>query len=68
MARRLLLKKVQSEIEKGLESCHCDKCGCMINTLNNIQKFLDSRHYDTQTEFRERVKSYLTHLKAAESS
>ncbi len=69
MTTENLLKKAQDEIEKGLEVCHCDRCGCMIEALNNVKKFLDSSNTDgPTTDFRDRVESYLKELKSAESS
>ncbi len=69
MAKENPLKKVQSEIEKGLEVCHCKKCGCMIEALNNIRQSLDSRNYhEFSPDFRAKLESYLKELESAESS
>ncbi len=69
MVKENLLKKVESEIEKGLEVCHCKKCGCMIEALNNIRQSLDSRkHNKFSPDFRAKLESYLKELEPAESS
>lgn len=69
MAANNLLKKAQDEIEKGLEVCHCNRCGCMIEALNNIKKFLDSQNPGgPASDFRDRVEAYLKELKPTESS
>ncbi len=69
MAKENLLKKLESEIEKGLEVCHCKKCGCMIEALNNINHSLDSsKDNKFPPDFRAKLESYLRDLESAESS
>ncbi len=62
-----LLKQAQEEIEKGLKVCHCDKCGCMIETLNNVQEFLNAGNSVLPADFRERIETYQERLRPAES-
>ena len=64
-----LLRKAQAEIEEGIKSCHCNKCGCMIDALKNILNFLNSRKpNDFPSEFQTKLRAYLKELKSAESS
>ncbi len=69
MVTENLLKTVESEIEKGLEVCHCKKCGCMIEALNNIRQSLDLRkRNEVSPDFRVKLESDLKELGPAESS
>ena len=65
---KVSLKKVQREIEKGIKTCHCTKCGCMRASLQNIYRFLPSCRKELPPDFEEKLKSYLAQLEETESN
>ena len=66
MLEREAIKKIDSELKKGIDFLKCRKCGCMKETLKVILSSVSSFKSDDSGKLAEKIKSWFKGMKLIE--